>query len=198
MAIQFPCGQCGKLIEVDDDQAGQAATCPYCLKAISVPRTSVLPTAAALETEGPAAGPSPAVLGYSTQAPAVRSKARFFGWIALAAVLLAGACMVYSIAVGYSIAQGLNMQQVKTPDDMAQFKKEVQARMQARPDAIVAGFAGACVLPLVGVVCAIIALVARAQPRWPAIVALCLIGLLVILVCGGMLVQAMQRAPATS
>ena len=42
MAIQFRCAGCSQPIEVDDEYAGQNATCPYCRHIIRVPAESSL------------------------------------------------------------------------------------------------------------------------------------------------------------
>lgn len=40
MSIQFPCDNCTKKIEVDDEFAGLEAQCPYCETVVQVPRPS--------------------------------------------------------------------------------------------------------------------------------------------------------------
>lgn len=45
MAIRFHCVNCRKMIEVDDEYAGQAAQCPYCATVVDVPRQSEPPAA---------------------------------------------------------------------------------------------------------------------------------------------------------
>lgn len=197
MAVQFACRQCGQPIEVDDDLAGQTVTCPYCLKVVTTPRTSTLPPSPATTTatDGPAGRPVEAAMEYATEAPPPRrSRASVCGWVSLATIIVAGLSLLYVIAVLASIVRGLDPQ-LKTQQDVQEFQKALQEEVETRPGVMVLAVAGACVLPLAGVVCAIIALAARAQPRWPAILALGLVGFLILLSCAGALMQAMSRAP---
>jgi DNA-directed RNA polymerase subunit RPC12/RpoP len=194
MAVQFTCSQCGQPIEVDDDLAGQSVTCPYCLKVVAVPPRSTLPPLAAVGPGGPAGRVPEIPLEYGTEAPpAPRSRASVLGWVALVTIIIAGLCTLYVAVVGASLARGLTLP--KTEQENPEFQKDLQERVKSRPEVLILGVAGVCVLPLAGVVCAIIALAARAQPRWPAILTLCLVGFLIVLVCAGTLMQAMSRAP---
>jgi hypothetical protein len=195
MAVQFTCSQCGQPIEVDDDLAGQSVTCPYCLKVVPVPPTSTLPPLTAVEPGGPAGRAPEIPLENGTEAPpAPRSRASVLGWVALVTIIVAGLCTLYVIAAGASLMRGLNPPG-KTQEEVEEFQKAIQERVQARPDLQILSVAGICVLPLAGVVCAIIALASRARPRWPAILTLGLVGFLIVLVCAGTLMQAMSRAP---
>jgi len=56
MAIQFACPSCREPIEIDDEWAGQAVTCPYCRHVVNAPTTSTW-TASRPPTAMPATPP---------------------------------------------------------------------------------------------------------------------------------------------
>ena len=58
MAIQFHCGKCGALIEVDDHYAGGQCECPACNTTVAIPQQSV-PTPADPAAASPTAPPPP-------------------------------------------------------------------------------------------------------------------------------------------
>ncbi len=215
MAIQFVCGACGQPIEVDDEAAGQAVTCPYCYKVTTTPTANELasgkPTGGSADETAPA-GPSDAAAGGVSSAalgeqvepmpqagePDQTPKRSVLGWIALASIVLSIICVTYAILTAISMTQDLHGQQPKTPEQMAELQRIVQQRMASKPSLTVIGLAGICVLPLVAVVLAVIALFKRSRPRWPAITTLVLVGLLVVAACGGMIFQAVAAGGAAS
>ena len=49
MAIEFPCGSCGRLLRTPDDTAGQQAQCPHCGSLTTIPAASAAePTVASV------------------------------------------------------------------------------------------------------------------------------------------------------
>ncbi|HVP10130.1 MAG TPA: hypothetical protein VMV94_02970 [Phycisphaerae bacterium] len=193
MAIQFLCSACGQPIEVDDDMANLPVTCPYCRKVVMTPEKSNLSArpdvvaAGAVPGEATPPTPTPAML----TPPPRRS---VLGWIALACVILCIVSAAYSVLSLYSIFQGVDLKQMKQDE----IQKMSQERMQGRLDVQIAGIFGFCAFPLVGLTCAIVALVIGAKPRWPAITAICLLGAILLLSCAGVMMQAAAaRAPAS-
>ena len=155
MAFQFPCSQCGAQIEVDDEYRDKKVTCPYCQK----------PT---LATENAAAviGTLPGQSGVAAISPGLSDqpkKATILGWLALACIVVGLAMAIYSRAQTAPLLVGLDPKTM-TPDEL---KQEAQKRMMSRPDLMIMGTLGACVLPLAGVVLAIICIARRIHPTQP-------------------------------
>lgn len=189
MAIQFTCTACGQPIEVDDEMAGLSVTCPYCRKAVAAPPTSTLAAGATPPAAGTTEPGGEAVLPYAGTAPPTKSSP--LGWIALGCVVLCLLCLVYSMLVGQSLMADLDPESM-TPQEAEEFQAILQERMQSKPELVIVSLVGSCILPLAGVICAIIALVKGYRPRWPAIVALVLLGGVAVLVCGGVLLKIMN------
>ncbi|UCG32856.1 MAG: hypothetical protein JSU68_14470 [Phycisphaerales bacterium] len=95
MAIQFACSSCTRLIEVDDELAGQWAMCPYCQSTVQVPDKTTLTSEAAAPAEPGTAsqpvirspGPQPTtvqptepVLPYHGSPPPPRTGNAFGNW----------------------------------------------------------------------------------------------------------------------
>jgi uncharacterized membrane protein (Fun14 family) len=132
---------------------------------------------------------------YSSEAPP--PKKGLLGWIALACIVACVLCLAYSGLVARSMMEGMNLKP-ETPQEFEEFQKAFQERMQGRPSFAVAFTLGLCAFPLAGIVCAIIALVKGYRPRSPAIVALCLVGAMVVLVCVGFLIGLAASNPVAS
>jgi hypothetical protein len=186
MAIQFTCTACGQPIEVDDEMANMSVTCPYCRKAVVAPATGTLAAGAAPPEALTAGTGGEAALPYAGTAPPTKSGP--LGWIALGCVVICLLCLGYATLVGQAMLQDLDLESV-TPQEVEEIQAIIQERMKSKPELVFSSIAGSCVLPLVGVVCAIIALVKGYRPRWPAIVALVLLGGVVVMVCAGLLLQ---------
>lgn len=192
MAIQFTCPACGQPIEVDDEMANRAVTCPYCRKVGTAPATSTLDASAtppAADTVGTEAA---GTLPYAGAAPT--RKASPLGWISLGCVVVSILCLVYFTTAIGSMMQDLNPEPA-TPEEGKELQRIMQERMQSRPGLIIIGIAGACALPLTGVVCAIVTLARRSRPRWPAIVALSLVGAAILLSCAGIIMRGGMSPP---
>lgn len=71
MAIQFPCGNCGALIEVDDHYAGGQCECPACNAMVAIPHESA-PESAPRVSQPPPPPPSPSAPQPETPAPMPR------------------------------------------------------------------------------------------------------------------------------
>ena len=78
-----------------------------------------------------------------------------------------------------TLLTGINLQP-KTEQETRETQEAMRTRVQQRPGPVLIACASFCPLPLAGLICAIVALVKRSQPRWPAIVALCLVGVLLL------------------
>ena len=134
-------------------------------------------------TASPTALPSPPGMDYAPAgAPAPGSPPRWAsvcGWISLACVpmvfVLTFAAALMSQEFTGTLSEGASRAEIEAVRDDI---------VKSKPQAILILGVGVCVLPVVAIVLAVIALVARAVPRWPAIVALCLMGVGVLLMCG--------------
>ncbi|OWY71772.1 hypothetical protein B7486_08895 [cyanobacterium TDX16] len=185
MAIQFLCAACGQPIEVDDEMANQAVTCPYCRKVVTAPLVSEHQTLQDPAAARPTAAPS----GHAHHPPVpVTSGTNILSWLSLGCI--SGSLICFAVFVGFvlSVAKDHDIQQMP----QAEFNKILQEEMIARTGVQFAGILGFCVFPVLGIVLAIIALVKRTPPKWPAITTLSLSGLILLLMCFGFMVQAAQ------
>ncbi len=188
MAIQFICPSCGQPIEVDDELANELVTCPFCNEAAAAPaKTDLTPGSPAVAS--PAATPSPPGIDYApSAAPAPGSPPRWASvcaWISLACIPL-----VFVLAF---VAAWMSQEFTGTLSEGAS-RAEIEAVrddiVKSKPQAILIFGVGACMLPVAAIVFAVIALVARAVPRWPAITTLCLIAAGMLFLCGGSLLSS--------
>jgi len=194
MAIQFFCPACRQPIEVDDIVANQTVTCPYCSKVVTTPAQSdpaVRMTApSARPSDAPMAAPPPMLVA------APKTAGNKSGWGALICVVV---CLV-SLATMTLIAASV-LGDGKTKTDPKELQKRLTQTMTERPilaAVYVASLCGSCGVPIVGAVLAIVSLAGRKQPRWPAILSLCLLGVYMILMCLNFLgAMAGMKAPAT-
>ncbi len=182
MAFQFKCSECGAHIEVDDEYRNQKVTCPYCRK----------PTIAVEET----AASDPTAEGAGTQAIAPIEQARpnkttILGWLALSCIVIGLAMSFYTRSQVGPLLAGLDARNM-TQEERTQ---EIQRRVQSRPELMVFGFLGGCLLPVAGVVLAIICLARKIPPRWPAVVALCIIGGLIAVSCIATMMHGANAPP---
>ena len=127
----------------------------------------------------------PGSMPYGVAAPGIPRKA-VLGWIAFASALLTIVFSSYTLQALGSLLQGLNLQP-KSRQETEELKKTIQERAQGRPGLQIGVCAGWCLFPLAAVVCGIIGLVRREQPRWPAIASLVLFGLAIALSCMGLM-----------
>ncbi len=189
MSIQFRCTSCQQAIETDDEMAGQNATCPYCRQITPVPLQSSLVAAPDAPAELTALQP-----GMTPPIPILSAPARprsVLGWIALVCIAGGIGLTLYVGFVYAAIMSDLDLQ--TTPQE--ELRKIAEQRVQSKPGLQVLGLLGSCAMPLAGVVCAIVLLVKGAAPRWPAIVALCLIGVVFIGTCTVLMMRAGSPAP---
>ena len=185
MAIQFICPSCGQPIEVDDELANELVTCPFCNDASTAPeKTDLTPGSPAVAS--PAATPSPPRIDYApSAAPAPGSPRRWAslcGWISLACIPLVFVLTFVAASMSQEFTGTLS-------EGASRAEREAVGReiLKSKPQAILIFGVGACVLPVAAIVLAVIAIVARAVPRWPAIATLCLMGVGVLLMCAGSL-----------
>lgn len=179
MAIQFFCVACRQPIEVDDEMANQTVTCPYCRKVVTAPAASE----PAIQENPPIASPSDAVQfpGAMSYAPTTPPGRNVLSWVSLISISVALIMLVIILGVQLSIYKGLPPN--TTPQEAT---KLVNAELQNRPGIWLLSVIGSCVAPLLSVICGIIALVRRTPPRWPAITALVVCGILAVIACMGL------------
>lgn len=203
MAIQFFCPSCGQPIEVDDEMANQPVACPYCRATATTPAATdpSVKSSAPQAGEGDIAGlPSAEIAGTPGGSPLLQEKEpprSKLGWIALACACLAIAC-IYLTGDGFSpitqFVQDLDPN-ISDEEKSSLIEAETTKLIQEHPWLIIVGILGVCALPVACIVFAIIALVKKARPRWPAIVALVLPPvLLVLLMCVGFAQKAASPA----
>ena len=211
MAIQFNCPSCRQPIEVDDEHAGQVASCPYCRGVVTVPQTSTYQTEPV-----PAARPSNQGVEYADNitpphsAPPVtttppppdslhvgttynprQQSAQSFGTYALICavlmVLLFGVVMVQLLTRTLS---KLDFDPATQPIDQAAMNQASTEATQelSREPIFLAPLIGSMFFGVVGVALAITSLFQSSRGNWRGIVSLILCGLYVICICGGNLV----------
>jgi hypothetical protein len=197
MPIQFCCAQCGQPIEVDDEHAGQTATCPYCRHVMSIPQQSTYQPEAAVAARAlggsagewaPAGGPTaelppapgrrPAVVPAPRQR-AARTLGSFALLCALLALLLMGAGGLRALSIAVRSGK-LAPASTPTPADITELQQ------QAAKDPWVAGpQLGATLFALVGLVLAIASLVQATTGNWRGLTAGIICGLFFLCLCGG-------------
>ena len=202
MPIQFRCPGCSQPIEVDDQYAGQNATCPYCRQVIAVPVASTLdaaPSAAARPAVGglqPAdvIPPVPPPLPYPPAEDGLHvgptmtyrdQVARTYGNYALICTALAAglmlATMAYSAAiVSHNMAEYAASQTTLDPEMM----RHMQEQMALEHPELSAGLLGAFFFGLVGLVLGIISLKHSRRENWRGYVTTILCGLFILGFCG--------------
>lgn len=160
MAVQFACTSCQKLIEVDDELAGQAVTCPYCRAVV----TALAPAGAAVVT------PSDTGVAARTHPS---GPSNWFASVGLACsiIMILSTCVATSAMVRVVQKYAPNGQ--ISPEQMEQVTKD----MSQQPGAM-AAFAVMLATAIGGLVFSILGLVRRQGRRWQAAVGLTLCGLM--------------------
>lgn len=103
-----------------------------------------------------------------------RVRGNVYSWIALGCVALAMVCTIAGAYMMVPFAERIS--RAGDPAEQTRIVEEMQEELGQRPGTLASLTFGWCVFPLAGLAFAIVALVRRSRPRWPAIVALCLIG----------------------
>lgn len=191
MAIQFFCVACGQPIEVDDDLANQAVTCPYCRKVVTAPSVTDVSIGRQPSEARTASTPNAMPVEYSAAQPTpIPAGTNVFSWVSLACV--SATLITLAIFLGFlvSILRGHDPAKM----DPEELNKLLQTELMARPGLQLLSMVGSCAVPVVGVICAVIALVKRTPPRWPAIASLCVFGVLLLCICSAFFMQAAQMA----
>lgn len=195
MPIQFFCPACRQPIEVDDEVANQTVTCPYCQKVVMAPPRSdptirhsapdarlpepVGPIPPGIERLAPPAGP-----------PTGPNK---LAWASLLCVIV---CVISWVCLNVVILKMIGpVTQPLTPQDAQKRLSEATSAHPALTILLVISFVGGCVVPLAGIGLAIAALFSKRSPRWPAIVALCILGVLLVIACLNVVGQLAGAAP---
>lgn len=190
MAIQFFCVACSQPIEVDDEMANQAVTCPYCRKVVSAPAVSDS-TIQQQPASARATGPQQPMEGpYGSQPPAIPPRTNVLSWVSLACLSFALVSLAIFAGFLISIMRGQDTSQM----EQAELNKLLQTELMSRPGLQMLSMVGFCGAPVVGVICAVIALIKRTPPRWPAVVSLSILSLFLLCLIGSVIVQAAQMA----
>lgn len=179
MPIQFQCAGCGQPIEVDDAHAGQAAQCPYCRRVVTVPQETTL---AAQPVAARAAGLPPLPTGAAGRGPLVVA-ARSWGAYALVCTLLA-----WGLYVGLSVFLMPELMRRIPPEtaSVELVQKELNEILTGRPW-LAALPCGTVFFGLIGAVLSVVSVSYSRRQNWPGLGALCLSGLLTLLLCSGLI-----------
>src|SRR5262245_10651089 len=170
MAIQFGCASCGKPIEVDDEFALQAVTCPYCRAVVKAPSAGLAggPPMAAPVPPMPG-GVRPEVMGYSPAAPPLPNRFATAGLMFAIVILL---CLCVSMGSLFSEVQK------KFPDGKVN-QSQMQEVMQ---EAVKKPMFMACswtivTAAVIGLILSILGLTRRQGRKWQAVVGVTICGL---------------------
>jgi hypothetical protein len=209
MAIQYPCPNCGKPIEVDDEFAGQHATCPYCRHAAAVPHQSTYsrshgPTARSIPDLPGAAAPapppfpdrfdlSPESAGGTAGPRSPRQGAAIRSGTA-GLIFCFGGLLLFAVGVVLGIYAVLpqlsqNVHEQPTADDLRRIQEDL---LRTRPG-LALTVSG---LELGGIACVVLglglagaSLAQQARGNWRAMLSLAAGGLFLLCVCTGMAVM---------
>lgn len=182
MPIQFCCESCNQPIEVDDDGAGQWVACPFCSQTRRAPTTSDV----SLRVDVPVATPQggfeqDAAGGGHVPAPEAGRRRCTLGWIALACLGVGVLSTCVQMPLVFSAQKT-----VGAHGDFQEIQKAVLNEQMAHLWAIAAGFVGT-LTPMAALTLAIVSLVRRESPRWPAVATLVVSAGMVLLVCLGVI-----------
>ncbi len=215
MPIQFRCAHCSKPIEVDDEFAGQSATCPYCSQVTPVPAAGepashpVLPArpmAAADAGRSPPPLPSFEPAGYGPPPlPGVPERSRGGGvmgaWGLACAVLSAGLFVgAMLLMMRFADQVGLDLAAELTPAERRAAQQEIEKKVESDPGlALPALGSAACafggaILGVVGLALGVAAILrggSRVVTGWLAVVGS---GLTLTCVCGVMVMGLLGMA----
>ncbi len=178
MAIQFFCAACHQPIEVDDEMAKQAVTCPYCRKVVTAPGAS--------ESGVAKAAPSarvPEGSAVEAQPPAVPVQGgNRSGWVGLGCASVS--LVILAIYCGGLLSLGkAAVNELGSDASSEAIQKHVMEGMKDRPVLMGLTLVGMTLPPLVGIPCGIVSLVRRRSPRWPGIVSLVVLGPILLCTC---------------
>jgi endogenous inhibitor of DNA gyrase (YacG/DUF329 family) len=200
MAIQFQCPGCSQPIEVDAEHAGSVAACPYCQQVVNVPHESTY-RPAEVPPARPAAfspgGNPPGVYGAPLPppgglhvGPVVDPRSRTARRVGILALLAIAAALVLFMTVAIMAASAFGSR----PDALTpEAQREILEQMQENPVWMV--LIGALYVSLLaGLVLAIISVAISRRGNWPGIAALVSSGMLMLLLCAGLVFQLMAGA----
>lgn len=175
MPVQFHCSACSKPIEVDDEFAGQAVTCPYCRNVMHAPAGQA-PLAA---TSGATGVPSPQVFPGSTLPPSGQpSKSNWFASAALLCAILLIVLFCIATAGWSKVVRDIAPDMQVKPEQMPQLLE----RTSKEPLLVVSSFL-MLLDAILGVLFGILGLTRRTGRRWQAIVGLVVCGLMLACSC---------------
>ena len=195
MAIQFLCMACGQPIEVDDDAGNQPVACPYCRKVVTAPAATEMNLQSRAQTASPApmmgvptipsgqpVGGS-GVVSYAGTMPPVPEVRSAMGWWSLGLIV---ASIVLNVSVSAWALTSIGAKGPLNPKDMA---KEIEKMAADHPTMIRLVQVLSCSLPLAALALAIVTLVKKARPRWPAYVTLGLMAGIILMMCLSVVIQ---------
>lgn len=219
MAIRFQCAACSQPIEVDDEWASRAVTCPYCRKAVTAPTESTLDPSSfsgsarslspAEPTDAGTSFPPAADTWTSDRHPPVPPRAKS-NWLAIVGFVFS--LMSLAAAIGYLVVSAAHtneiMEMYLKDGRPVPYGEAVESMTEKYGGTLpswmlLLGFfvCGGFVAWLAGLVCSIIA-VTRSARRGLAIFGIVLAVLAPVAICtGGMIIgvsNAPPQAPATS
>lgn len=189
MAIQFNCPGCSQPIEVDDIHAGQAATCPYCHRAVGVPTESSLgevppvaarPTGGADDATTPTAHPTPGELHVGPTMTYRDRAARTYGNYALICTGIAIALMVATTIYGVTLMRDKLNDYVESQPSFEQISQELALQHPG----LAVGPLGAMFFAVVGLALGITSVKQTTRGNWRGIGAVVICGLFVLCFCG--------------
>lgn len=215
MAIRFQCPSCAQPIEVDDDLASRMVACPYCRKTVTSPATSTLddpgkvPVAAPLVPAGPwsppgsfagrsgagsvNAGEWPGDAHYGHASPSSTNTLAVVAFVLACITLLMFFCAGIILS-NHSLEFEEFMKLVEETgptfaDQMKAWNLFLERRGGQFPTwffAFTTLSFGSMATSVVALVCGLVA-IRRPGRRGFSIAALCILGLYLMVMCGGML-----------
>lgn len=198
MSIQFACASCRQPIEVDDELANQAVTCPYCRNVVTAPATSLAaPPAPPPPASGvglPSAAPRP--VEYGVPPLPKPNKAASFSLIC-AVICLLSTCVVMVPGLGATmtairkVAPDGNMQ--GREKDLNEAMTKAMQEFLSKPWIRVHGFV-VLFFAVAGVILGILGLTRGEGRRWQAVSGLTVCGLFLACQCLGMIGSLMPGA----
>ncbi|MCA9244004.1 MAG: hypothetical protein KDA32_08630 [Phycisphaerales bacterium] len=189
MAIQFACKNCDAMIEVDEDMAGRAVTCPYCERVTTAPDEPVETTRPVLEA--PPLAPQTVASIQAVRESAVRR----YGVFGAICAVFAAACLLTAVFILLPIMLKAPSEMREDPEQMQRFliEKLSGSPMQGVPFAAAVGMV---FFSLAGLTLGVISLTQSGGKDWAGWIATIVAGGLVLMFCGSLALAASGFGPA--
>lgn len=175
MPIQFVCSSCSKQIEIDDEFAGQAITCPYCRNVMHAPAPASGQRPQAPGAELAATQLSGGVIPTSGGTPA---KPNWFASLSLMCSILLVLLLCVATAGWSRVVRDVAPDMQLKPEQMPKLAE----RMSKEPLIVASSFL-MLIDAVLGVIFGILGLTRRIGRRWQAIVGLVVCGLMLACSC---------------